>query len=630
VTDTILRGDGHGSDKRNASKIVLGMVNNTNEAISVDISFIYSGALDKDMESAIEFIDLLPGESYKLPIPVSDFLLQSYMVSSYIMAHVLTEDDSGQREYFSKPLFYHFNRDYTEAQTYDADTLIKTFDGGYIEGDRDDPTLRLRTDAKNYREVAVSELIAESTKGNQYNASFGPTIVSEELVKTNQEQLNDEIDMSLDEVSADPLHSKATDYTVVDRICPNWKTSYQDSGIGDYYNSSGIHYRSAKYAYAIVKTASNNLVWRGYLNSSGCTPWLTLQSGWFPTKYTITITSQVRKYVGGGHYKKIHVYMANVDPNLPGCSDSSYPGIDDDCYALHTLNLSKAFYVTYGGGNINVNMNHINNCTRVSFTAGQILATVTNTVPLGTSDIYTGVPCESWKKKYPPYYNPQYSCYQSSIPAILIDSGAADWKFLVSHEFGHRSQGKATGHFYHSYKGNGENSLCKCDQVSGSTKAHCMQSSEYYSAAIKEGFAHFYATTVWNSKSNGEGEFGYYKKFLPVSGPVQNPPIAFDAAEAYTWRNNHCPKAGRGVEMDWMSFFWSWHTDNHFGGSNSKASMEDIYNVIKQTCGGWCDGDEINWNNFKQAAHDLFANEQGNQAKYDNFIYWAETHGVKD
>jgi hypothetical protein len=83
--------------------------------------------------------------------------------------------------------------------------------------------------------------------------------------------------------------------------------------------------------------------------------------------------------------------------------------------------------------------------------------------------------------------------------------------------------------------------------------------------------------------------------------------------------------------MDWMSFFWCWHSRDDEGGSGSKATMTEIYDVIKRACGGtpaWCERtEEIHWSNLRQAAISKWGE---GTAKYNNFNGWAGTHGVRD
>lgn len=79
-----------------------------------------------------------------------------------------------------------------------------------------------------------------------------------------------------------------------------------------------------------------------------------------------------------------------------------------------------------------------------------------------------------------------------------------------------------------------------------------------------------------------------------------------------------------------MSFLWSWNTRDDYGGPGSSASLYDIYDVIKLACGvdEWCDSsDDINWDGLMAAAEAKWGLDTPG---YDNFMGWANAHGVRD
>ena len=108
-----------------------------------------------------------------------------------------------------------------------------------------------------------------------------------------------------------------------------------------------------------------------------------------------------------------------------------------------------------------------------------------------------------------------------------------------------------------------------------------------------------------------------------------SPPVEFDCGEVHKWRDDVCEEAGTdtGVEMDWLSFLWAWHTEDYYGEPGSRATMDDIYDVIKKSCGSdeWCNSDKIYWKNFRQAAEDKWGEYS---PKYKNFYSKALTYGI--
>ena len=75
-----------------------------------------------------------------------------------------------------------------------------------------------------------------------------------------------------------------------------------------------------------------------------------------------------------------------------------------------------------------------------------------------------------------------------------------------------------------------------------------------------------------------------------------------------------------GTEWDWMNFFWAWHSVGE-----NKVPMDTIYEIIQMACGGWCDDDDISWNDVRGAALEKWG---ADTPGYNNFIDWAGANGV--
>jgi len=147
-----------------SNEVVLQLTNTTEESVVVTLSFVYAGALNKDIEVEDDFIELKPGEELQRSIMAKDFSLQSYQTSSSIIAHLFVELGDRTRDYFSKPLYYHFTPNYKEALLYGSDALIKTFNGGFIGGDMTNPLLMIKDDKDSYKEQFSSALANEQSK----------------------------------------------------------------------------------------------------------------------------------------------------------------------------------------------------------------------------------------------------------------------------------------------------------------------------------------------------------------------------------------------------------------------------------------------------------------------------------
>ncbi|HWB79467.1 MAG TPA: hypothetical protein VG755_31105, partial [Nannocystaceae bacterium] len=73
-----------------------------------------------------------------------------------------------------------------------------------------------------------------------------------------------------------------------DRLCARWRAHYDDAeAMQDYLNAAGTQHVAASYAWVTVTTPwvffpniiPGTLVWEGYLDAGGCTPWLALPNG---------------------------------------------------------------------------------------------------------------------------------------------------------------------------------------------------------------------------------------------------------------------------------------------------------------------------------------------------------------
>src|SRR5690606_11383649 len=89
---------------------------------------------------------------------------------------------------------------------------------------------------------------------------------------------------------------------------------------------------------------------------------------------------------------------------------------------------------------------------------------------------------------------------------IHLSENGADRRFVVVHELGHALEHFATGGG--SIKKYGS-STAGCETDPG--RSHEMNSREWQSAAIGEGWAHFYAAVAFNYIGESDCGFVYYK-----------------------------------------------------------------------------------------------------------------------
>jgi hypothetical protein len=150
---------------------------------------------------------------------------------------------------------------------------------------------------------------------------------------------------------------------------------------------------------------------------------------------------------------------------------------------------------------------------------------------------------------------------------VELFSGHEDQKFVIAHEMGHMIGARAmgsrvlTGGSCNDVNITDPNRPCR-QQGSGN---HSILSKEESRCAMAEGFAHFFAADVFNSHSQDDCSFTYYKTTNGVANPVvdcegSNPGFPV-GPYGQCWYGGW----GYGNELSWMRQFWDIHT---YGSTN--------------------------------------------------------------
>jgi hypothetical protein len=109
-----------------------------------------------------------------------------------------------------------------------------------------------------------------------------------------------------------------------------------------------------------------------------------------------------------------------------------------------------------------------------------------------------------------------------------------------------------------------------------------------WSDAIGEGFAHFFAATLFNDATRvappevDACTFVYYKSVRDEAGQRRVPPYPISCSAADKWRNRRCADTSTQVvdpelatERDWLQFFWAWHT------TSLHNDIGELYEVVR-------------------------------------------------
>lgn len=197
------------------------------------------------------------------------------------------------------------------------------------------------------------------------------------------------------------------------------------------------------------------------------------------------------------------------------------------------------------------------------------------------------------------------------------------YKSVIAHELGHLSQGAlfgfpsspgAAGPADYSDTPNDE-LFCGCWYVENpNDRLHCLTSREYLAPAFAEAYAHYFASRAFNTASENDAVYPYYKRVLmpraqnPTCGPpggtcyYWQPPVAHDVLNANRWLETQCPGdaiAHRATEMDWLGLLYDLGTKRDYSGADLRAIMEDPL-----VCNGWCNGsDEMEWDKIDNSVN---------------------------
>lgn len=325
-------------------------------------------------------------------------------------------------------------------------------------------------------------------------------------------------------------------------LCLNVNTEYTDAGFGEDIYAYKWGGRRARYALIQINGSFPRSV---YLDSKGCTSWI-FQTG---------VSTQVKLYSRGrradGKFtverqsdKAYSVITLNVKFTEPVQSKTYTIGVGGDTVTWWSAysTIAQGYYRANGGEN------NLDLTVRVFSAEGN---KATTNLGLANDRIYL----KNW---------------------------GARKKFVVGHELGHIIGARttddgfgATGSLTRgdcSYSADNAgviNAPCWPSSPDNSSD-HGLKSLEYAGCAISEGWAHFYASMLWNDKTS-DGTFVYW----PGGGVTTHSLESGDFDNRVSQCVSKSATRRYGVEEDWMRLFWDVWTQKVNGSNPTHLQMLD-------------------------------------------------------
>lgn len=308
-------------------------------------------------------------------------------------------------------------------------------------------------------------------------------------------------------------------------ICFEYEVDFADRLGGDWWRSTAD--KTARGVRVQVITQSGVVVFNDYASAStGCTP--TLSMGATP------------------HLIRAYTIAKTQHNNLVMVLD------DDESHVSYSFTVASAF-TPYASGTYtfpidNPSSGAAEDVVNVAAAAGYAVNKRNGGHHNQTFSLYNQI-CPSGTG----------SCMRQGGAKVYLSPYGKRRKFIIAHEVGHAVGAKRDE--FTSPAVSASSAASACDEWTDTS--HDLVSKEWQSTGFIEGYAHFYAATVFNDPAEYDCEFFYYKSIDFDKNGFGESPRVRDCEVGGDYLGTHCdaPLTNRSTEYDWLRFLWDLHTN---------------------------------------------------------------------
>ncbi len=384
--------------------------------------------------------------------------------------------------------------------------------------------------------------------------------------------------------------------SVSTRFCIEYSPEFEDvEGRDDWWTSNSN--KTARGVRVRVRdTSTGNSPFYGYAGrNSGCTPFIGLDTS---RQYQIRVYSQAK--VSPGAVNMIDVRNASDQRYFKTLVSSYSPAAGTEVLTWNNASNSVVNIMAAAGYSVN---------KRYGGLSGETFTIFNDECSYGGS-------CAK----------------EEGGGTVYLSENGRVRKYIIAHEIGH-----VVGIKVNEGKRAKMGALhCQpiCQRVgSGCPKNHVMTSKEYQGKAAHEGFAHFYAATVWNDPSENGCAFAYYINYDfdrdgTVEGWEYKPWVSCRASwpdqdehgvPDADFLHNVCANvySNRGTQYDWLRALWNLH-------NNDGVSYGAISRI-------WDNADPHTWNEKGGGVYealDAAADVELNASDYAEWQELLDIHGL--